>query len=146
MSKDFTPLELYRADKSLGGTLSGSKIEMSDREGNTHLIHDPNGELGKKYSNLYFLGGNVLDTCLEHGVNEEILFCVEESINNALGILDEVSDMDEVLSLVKDYEMSYMSVMWLFGMLDRAFYYRDRNDDAFINYIVKGEVVCEDLN
>lgn len=146
MSKDFTPLELYRADKALGGTLSGSKIEMSDRESNTRLIHDPNGELGKKYSNLYFLGGNVLDTCLEHGVNEEILFCVEESINNALGILDEVSDMDEVLSLVKDYEMSYMSVMWLFGMLDRAFYYRDRNDDAFINYIVKGEVVCEDLN
>lgn len=146
MSKDFTPLELYRADKALGGTLSGYKIEMPDREGNIHLIHDPNGELGKKYSNLYFLGGNVLDTCLEHGVNEEILFCVEESINNALGILDEVSDMDEVISLVKDYEMSYMSVMWLFGMLDRAFYYRDRNDDAFINYIVKGEVVCEDLN
>ena len=87
-----------------------------------------------------------MDTCLEHGVNEEILFCVEESINNALGILDEISDMDEVLSLVKDYEMSYMSVMWLFGMLDRAFYYRDRNDGAFINYIVKGEVVCEDLN
>ena len=127
MSRDWTPKELYYADKKFH--FRDQKITMTDSNGNEIDI-GPDREDKDKFPNLSFLGEGVLNLMKEAKLTDEEIQMFEKELktivdNEDIGILASNwlrADVDETLRL---------TAQWFEGKLDPAFYYRERNDEVY---------------
>lgn len=127
MSRDWTPKELYYADKKFH--FRNQDITMIDSKGNEIAIGSSK-EDKSKFPNLSFLGEGVLILMRKAKLTDEEILVFENELkivvdNEDIGISANSwirADIDEALRL---------TAQWFEGKLDPAFYYRERNDEAY---------------
>lgn len=127
MSRDWTPKELYYADKKFH--FRDQKITMTDSNGNEVDI-GPSKEDKDKFPNLSFLGEGVLNLMREANLTDEEIQVFEKELkivadNEDTGVPSSHwirADVSETLRL---------TAQWFEGKLDPAFYYRERNDEIY---------------
>lgn len=127
MSRDWTPKELYYADKQFD--FKNQKITMTDSQGNKIELGSSK-EDREKFPNLSFLGEGVLTLMRKAKLTDEEIQVFEKELkivvdNENIGIPASnwiKADVNETLRL---------TAQWFEGKLDSAFYYRERNDEAY---------------
>ncbi len=127
MSRDWTPKELYYADKQFN--FRNQKITMTDSNGNEIDI-GPGNEDKDKFPNLSFLGEGVLNLMREAKLTDEEILIFEKKLKTVVDNEDAGipasnwirADVSEALRL---------TAQWFEGKLDPAFYYRERNDEVY---------------
>ena len=127
MSRDWTPKELYYADKKFH--FRNQNITMTDSNGN-EIDVGPDKEDKDKFPNLSFLGEGVLTLMREAKLTDEEIQIFEKKIktvvdNEDIGIPASNwirPDVSETLRL---------TAQWFEGKLDPSFYYRERNDEIY---------------
>lgn len=132
MSRDWTPKELYYADKKFH--FRDQKFTMIDSNGNKIDI-GPGKEDKDKFPNLSFLGEGVLNLMREANLTDEEIQMFEKELKTIVGNEDIGipasnwirADVSEALRL---------TAQWFEGKLDPAFYYRERNDEVYVEKAV----------
>lgn len=127
MSRDWTPKELYYADKQFD--FRNQNITMIDSKGNEIAI-GPSKEDKSKFPNLSFLGEGVLTLMREAKLTDEEIQIFEKKLKTVVDNEDAGipasnwirADVSEALRL---------TAQWFEGKLDPAFYYRERNDEVY---------------
>ena len=136
MSRDFTPCDMYMADKQFDGNIRNvNYVQIVDGK----RIPIPKNEILKtQFPETYFLFESGLKKLSEHenfcevATNvEEILVSLEKELET--GNIDEHcinANEDFLNASIEDVTKS-----WFFGKLDPDFYYRERNNDLFLEYL-----------
>ena len=132
MSRDWTPRELFYANKRYNFRNQSFVLQRSD--GKEYPL-GPSKREKELYPNLSFLGEGVLKQMKESGLCDEDIIVFENELktiveNEDIGIPAsnwDRTDVDESLRL---------TAQWFQGKLDPSFYYRERNDEIFVEKIV----------
>ena len=131
MSRDWTPRELFYADKEYG--FRDRKIEMvyKDEDGNEKTMAiGPTDKEKELYPNLSFLGEGAMRAMQSLGMTEEEIMVFEKELsaiveNEDINIPASNWDRPDIDSTLR------LTAQWFEGVLDPSFYYRERNDEAF---------------
>lgn len=137
MSRNFTPLELHRADmwayKHRGEYMHDSMIVLVDNKENREDISCKRfPDVYNKFPNICFLWDATTVKRLYNKGMEGILARIEEKVT-------ELANADDNANLTFDYDslssdMKTVVQMWYFGKLDKNFYYCERNNELLEDY------------
>jgi hypothetical protein len=143
MSRDWTPKQLYLVDKQMNNKLRNQTITL-ELNGETTIIHDPNGEMEKAFPNLTFIGGDVFKRLKEKS-SVEFIYDVESVLTAITELLDsygiparEIADSD-IEANVKEslWQLAKLVRDWFEGKLDPGFYYNELNNAIFLEKLLE---------
>lgn len=147
MGRSFTPREHHKAD--LLYQLSSSKTELifsKDKNDDVFVLYDPMSEISQMFPNLSFLlGEDKIADLLEYtNKSEESIEKIKE-IENDLTIVIKNDDMIKIPPSNwydrPGFDKNLKTVaMWYDGKLDKNFYYCDKNNELFLEFI-KDEIL-----
>ncbi len=143
MSRDWTPKQLYLVDKHLNGNLREQKITW-ELNGETYVIHDPEGEMEKAFPNLTFLGNDIVKS-LKEKCKITFIYDVESCLTGITELLDsfnnsnrDIADSEIETHMKKSYWVLGKLIRdWFEGKLDPDFYYNERNNEIFIEKLIE---------
>lgn len=143
MSRDFTPRELTFADHQFH--LSESKTTLSlQGTGDEVILYDPDSEMARAYPKLSFL----LDgfrTLYEMSLTDEAMKNKLASVEKELeAMIQEDLAQPGRRGHVISSEHTETLVYWYTGTLDPGFYYNERNNQLFIDWLLEKEKKYEE--
>ncbi len=121
MSKDFTPQMHYAVSKQYPEIYMGNMIIHIEGKPDTKMFTDEQMELKSKYKTFYICAADIFFKIHEKYSTEKF-----EKINNLIESLVETTDTSSFPNELVD---------WFEGKLDKNFYYHERNDELFLEWL-----------
>ena len=121
MSRDFTPQMHYAVSKQYPEIYMGNMIIHIEGKLDTKMFTDEQMELKSKYKTFYICAADIFFKIYKKYSTEKF-----EKINNLIESLVEATDTSSFPNELVD---------WFEGKLDKNFYYHERNDELFLEWL-----------
>ena len=121
MSRDFTPQMHYLVSKEYPEIYSGNFIIHIEGKPDRKMFTDEQMQLKEKYKTFYICAADIFFKIYEKYSTEKF-----EKINNLIESLVEATDTSSFPNEL---------VEWFEGKLDKNFYYHERNDELFLEWL-----------
>ena len=121
MSKDFTPQMHYAVSKQYPEIYMGNITIHIKGKPDTKIFTDEQMELKAKYKTFYICASDIFFKIYEKYSTEKF-----EKINSLIESLVETTDTSSFPNELVD---------WFEGKLDENFYYHERNDELFLEWL-----------
>ena len=121
MSRDFTPQMHFLVSKEHPEIYSGNFIIKIEGQPDKKMFTDEQMQLKEKYKTFYVCASDIFFKIYEKYSIEQF-----ERINKLI---------EELVSTTDESKFPKQLVDWYYGKLDKNFYYHERNDEMFCEWL-----------